>query len=167
MKKGEIGQVLIEALVALGAAVAIVGAITTIVVTSLNNAELAKNQNQATQYAQQGMEAVRELSETDWSDFIGHNVIYYCLGQGSSNLLQASDESPNACKWENDIFTRQITINHSSPDCQGDPSAPVTGSQVIVTVSWSDSKCTDHNNLYCHKVALTSCFSNINAEPTI
>ena len=172
MKKTELGQVLIEALVALGAAVVIVGAITIIVVTSLSNAELAKDQNQATQYAQQGMEVMREFSETNWANFISFQSTDYCLDQGSSDLVHLIGNYPNICRWTNDIFARQITIYHGSDarnDCLGN------GSKVIVTVFWSDSKCaittqpgdTSPERLYCHEVKLTSCFSNINAQPTI
>jgi type II secretory pathway pseudopilin PulG len=61
------GQVLIEALVALGVAVVIIGVVVIVVINSLNNVELAKNENLATQYAKEGIEVVKELSETNWN----------------------------------------------------------------------------------------------------
>ena len=168
MRKNEKGQVLIEALVALGAAVVIIGAITTIVVTSLNNAELANNQNRATQYAKQGIEIVRELSETNWSGaggFTSFNGVNYCLLQESTTLTSPPPGNlPNTCRWANDIFVRQVTIYHGNDpnnNCQG------SGSKVIVKVAWSDSKCDTQNNLYCHNITLTSCFANIKSQSAI
>jgi len=168
--KLQIGQVLIEALVALAAAVIIIGVIAVVVVTSLNNSELAKNQNLATQYAQQGIETVRELTETNWSVFSGLSDRWYCLYQDSTtiNSSDSLDRSgrpaseANSCKWDNAIFTRRVYIERNANDCANSGNA-----RVNVIVAWNDSKCLDSDNLYCHKVQVDSCFANIKSVPTI
>ena len=60
------GQTLIEVLVALAGITIIVTSLTVAVITSLNSAEFVKNQNLATQYAQQGMEVMRFMRNTNF-----------------------------------------------------------------------------------------------------
>jgi len=54
------GQGLVEALIALGAAVIIIAAITIAVITAVSNSDFSTEQNLATGFAQQGMEIVRQ-----------------------------------------------------------------------------------------------------------
>jgi type II secretory pathway pseudopilin PulG len=157
------GQVIIEAVVALGAAVVIIGVITVVVVTSLSNSELAKNQNLATQYAQQAIETARELSETNWVSFYQSRE-GYCLDNNSKTFTQPEGAS-NTCKMTNSIFTRQVTIQITPNSCSNLPSAAI--GKVVVVVGWNDSKCTSGSDLYCHKVKLESCFTNLKTMPAI
>jgi len=151
------GQVLIEVLVALSASVLVLGAITVAVVTSLNSAQLAKNQTLATQYAQDAIEQVKELSETDWATF---------NKKGGSNCLQATgelqpeaDEEGGVCPLdENNFFKREIIIyppnpNNNDNKCQ-------SSDEVEVKVSWTDNKC--QATSFCHNVDLKTCLGNLN-----
>lgn len=105
MKKEQSGQTLLEALIALATAVVVITAMAVMVLTSLNNAQFSKNQNQATQYAQQGMEFLKNLAQSDWASFAAKTDVNYCLSplsklpedpsktdifQGLADLIQGS-----------------------------------------------------------------------------
>jgi hypothetical protein len=68
------GQSLVEALIALGVATIVVSAMAVAAITAVNNADFSKYQNLATQYAQQGVEIVRQQSQTDWNIFYTNYV---------------------------------------------------------------------------------------------
>ncbi|MBI2195691.1 MAG: hypothetical protein HYU48_01445 [Candidatus Levybacteria bacterium] len=70
------GQTLIEALIGLAVAVAIISAIVIAVISSLSNAQLTKNQNQANHYAQEGMEIVRQIRNSSWTSFTNLSSTY-------------------------------------------------------------------------------------------
>jgi type II secretory pathway pseudopilin PulG len=151
----EKGQTLIEALVALGAAVIVLSAITVAVISALNNVQYTKNQNQATQYAQQGVEIMRQISQSNWEYFSSQNKKSYCLPDGNTSLVDPP--SVNGCGQNIGIFVREVDIVQNSNSCSsGSGNALIT-----VTVSWSDSKC-DSSDPYCHDVKLNSCLSNHN-----
>lgn len=153
----EKGQTLVEALIALGVAIIIISAIVVSVISSLSNAQFTKNQNQANHFAQEGMEIVRGIRNSNWLSFQALSSTYYCLAANSTTLVfKGTGCSPNPNVG---IFVREVNIDHSSPSCIGT-------SMVTVNVSWSDSKCTDVSNTFCHKVSLASCFGNDNAVPT-
>jgi len=158
LKGKERGQTLIEALVALGAAVVVLSAITVAVISALNNVEYSKNQNLATQYAQQGLEIMRHLSDTNWSVFSAKISSTYCLAK-DSNLLS---DYLNSCAQNVDIFAREVDITQSSPTCFGSSSSS-DSVLVKVKVSWTDGKC-NVGNANCHNVILESCFSNHNTN---
>lgn len=143
---------MIEALVALGLAVVIISAIANIVITSLNNTTYSKNQNLATVHAQEGIETVRKLVNQSYTEF---KRVYtgssYCLDENDNLLL--SSGSCNAVKTG--IFIREVGFEHESADCQGNLEARIK-------VSWSDNRCRDSSNLYCHNIELSSCFVDIN-----
>ena len=96
---GEKGQTIIEVLVALGASVAIIAAVTIAVTSALSNSLYNKNQNLATQYAQQGMEIMRQMRDSDWSSFsaLSGNPAQYCLDYGQ--ILNRSTKRLFFC-WE-------------------------------------------------------------------
>ena len=150
--KNQRGQILVETLIALGVVVIIIAATTTIVISSLNNALFAKNQDLASGYAKQGMETVRNMAKTNWIDFLDMEDINYCLDKNSATL---SASLVNGCGQNVDNFKREIAIDHDSH-------YKCTNTNVVVSVSWIDGKCTDTSNLYCHKVELESCFSDVN-----
>jgi len=79
MKKKQLGQTLLEALIALSTAVVIISAMTVIVLSSLSNAQFSRNQNQATLYAQQGIEFLKNLAQSDWASFTANTQVNYCL----------------------------------------------------------------------------------------
>lgn len=153
------GQVLIETLIALGVAVIVIAAITTIVIASLNNVVTAKNQDMASGYAKQGIETVRNIAKNSWNNFLVMDKINYCLDKDASS---PTPKGINGCGQNVDNFVREITINHLSTGCEyDDPDNPIN-THVLVSVSWTDGKCTDRDNLFCHSVKLESCFSNVN-----
>lgn len=149
--KNQNGQALIEALVALAAAVAVISAIAITVITSLANVEFTKNQNLASQYAGEGLEIVKRIGRSNWQSLQSFNATNYCLAKGSTTLTGMLG---NGCGQNVGIYVRQINIELNSPSCQ-------TNVKVRSTVSWSDSKC-GSSNVFCHQVRLDSCLANIN-----
>lgn len=65
----EIGQSLLEVLVAMAVAILVVGGLVLVVIVAVKNASFAKNQALATKYAQGEMENVRSLRDTNWDTF--------------------------------------------------------------------------------------------------
>lgn len=156
MKLNQLGQSLIEALIALGAATVIVSAISVAIITSVNNSDFGKNQNLATQYSQQGMEILKQKSQSSWQVFSGYSGTY-CLNEGETNLILPSGST---CSVNiSNFFRRTITIAQASSSCGGN-------ARVSVSVAWADGKCTSASNPYCHNVTLDSCLANINGVPT-
>src|SRR3989344_342773 len=101
----ESGQTLLEALIALATAVVIISAMAVLVLSSLSNAQFSKNQNQATQYAQQGIEFLKNLSQSNWITFNTYNGSY-CMPSDNS-LPQRVGES---CGQNLDIFSREAVL---------------------------------------------------------
>ncbi len=166
-KDKQSGQTLLEALIALATAVVIISAMTVIVLSSLNNAQFSKNQNQATQYAQQGTEVLKNLSQSNWVTFSTYNLTNYCMLPDNS-LLQ---EIGGSCGQNLGIFSREVVLNQYAA---GDITSPgyadclptsVVRAKITVSVGWSDNKCTSATNPYCHKIKLISCIYNSPAIP--
>lgn len=63
------GQSLIEVLIALVVASIVIGALSILTLTGTKNSQFAKNQHQATQFAQEGMELVRAIRDRDGKVF--------------------------------------------------------------------------------------------------
>src|SRR5450759_3168005 len=114
------GQGLVEALIALGAAVVIISAITVAVITSVHNSDFAKYQNLATNYAQQGLAIVKQQSLLDWNNTATYGgTLPFCLNQGATTLPPLSSTS---CQDINagSIFIRQVEIQNKiapGPGC--------------------------------------------------
>lgn len=159
--KNQKGQSLIEVLIALSASVAVVTAITITIITSLSNAEFAKNQNLATQYSREGLEIVRQIAKNDWTNFQTYTGINYCLPKGATSIcLMGSVNCGTSITCGQNIdnlLSRQITIIQppSSSYC-------TNSAEVISTVSWGDSRCQSGTPL-CHQVTLRSCLADINS----
>lgn len=152
--KRDVGQSLIEVLLALGMAVVIVTSITALIVFTLDNASFRKNQNLANAYAQEGMEVVRKIRDSSWNDFVslpgGPN---FCLPGNSTALVSRSGPD---CDGEGNVgifFIREIRMQNNNPDC----TAGAGNTKVTVEVSWSDGKC--NSGSFCHKAELISCFA--------
>ena len=169
------GQSLVEALIALGVATIVVSAMAVAAITAVNNADFSKYQNLATQYAQQGVEIVRQQSQTDWNIFYTNYVGSWPSGRSwclSQNLTWSPMPVTGCTKNINNqngipFFVRDLTLTQlgytlyiipdiAHPACNGMV-------QATVRVSWTDGKCSATD--YCHKVSLKSCFANINAIP--
>lgn len=149
------GQGLVEALIALGAAVVIIAAITVAVITAVSNSDYSKSQNLANEYAQQGIEIIQQKNQVNWSDLqasISASTVW-CLPQGATDFSPvALGLSPCSVNITGG-FVRQLNFTTNSTNCNGQ-------TQIEVTVKWTDGKCS--NNLdYCHKVVLDSCIADI------
>lgn len=161
--KAQNGQTLIEVLLALGTAVVVLSATVVAVLAALNNAQFSKNQNIATQYAQQGMEVMRNMRNSNWTLFSGYGgasgvTVSYCLDQNSTELsgrnrtIQGCAGGSSTNGQNVGIFARRVDIEKDSSLCGGSNQTKVT-----ILVSWASNKCTDSSNLYCHSVKLVSC----------
>ncbi len=178
----EVGQTLLEILLAFSVLILVLSAIVVGISTSLSNTQYTKNQNLANSYAQEGMAVVRQIRDSSWnsisslSDYSTNTK--YCIGPGliltQLTSLNCLTQSPVPAGG---IFSREVRFEHNSSDCSaGTPSTPTPtptppppGSipiftKVTVIVSWSDNKCPSGDNIYCHKVELVSCFSNIDQK---
>lgn len=175
------GQTIIEVLIALTTAVIIVSAITIAVITSLRNAEYSKTQNAGTRYAQEGLEFVRFMRDSNYPVFKqfltateADPTKVYCLGKDSTTLTE--NTVPNfPCTSSSvtidNIFSRIISFEPASTDCA--PLAPSpseaiptnTGAQVTVSVAWTDAKCPSSTR--CHQAKVVSCLSDYTLVPTI
>lgn len=160
------GQSLVEALIALGAVALIISAMAVAVITSVNSSDFSKNQSRATYYAQQGIEILKQASQSDWNSFSDINGVYMgqrCLGDDNtfSNITNCPFSQPNNLPGPNvsGSFIRQTLLQ---PPGQNSCAEGLNG---IVTVYWLDGKCRSH--VYCHSVELDSCFTNINNVPAI
>lgn len=172
----EKGQSLIEVLVGLATAVLIIGAITVATISALNNAVYSKNQNLATNYAQQGIEIVRNLRDRNYSQFQQLNGTY-CLAKTCDKIDPTSNDPQDPCGPQSivcsqnvggenaDIFVRQVSVDPVSSYCKDSTQQTTQGVHVTVNVSWYDAKC-GSSNVFCHTVQLATCLSTYNTVST-
>lgn len=178
------GQIIIEVLIALAVCAFIVSAAMTAVTSSLSNAQYSKAQNIATHYAEEGMEYMRKLRNQDWNYYYSNNVLNFlpahqqwavsCLGSSLTPepLTPGIGICSNTYADGNHMFIRTVRGEKESSDCGG--SLGVDVRKIIVTVAWSDSKCTSSSSdvyfgipgSFCHQVKLSSCFSDKWRVPT-
>lgn len=161
MIKNGTGQSLIEVLISLSIATAVLSAITVAVVYSLRNTNFSKNQNLATQYASEGMEVIRQIRDTKSSldDYNGG----YCLPQDATtvDLISIPPCGQNVGPKDigstnNYIYSREVIIARPPvAEC----GSGATTYKVTVKVSWWDNACGDTSN-FCHKTHLISCLSD-------
>jgi type II secretory pathway pseudopilin PulG len=151
------GQIMVEALIALGVAVVIIAAITSMIISALSSAVAAKNQDLATQYAKQGMEVLRNMSKTNWTKFSSiDSGDTPCLDKDSNEPTEIKVGEQKDCGQNIDaFFIRRIDIDKTLASKCSD------SIMIKVSVFWRDSKCTS-DDLFCHSVNLESCFSNVN-----
>ena len=160
------GQGLIEAIIALSAGVLVISALAIVVISAVGNSDYTRIQNQATAYAQEQLESLKDKAKTDWGSFNAMDGIYCINVQG--NLYSSTSD----CRTVDagGIYVRQVDITHSSSSlaaCGYDPPGPTlpTGTLIEVTVSWNDGRCQSAND-FCHEVKLNSCSERINVIPT-
>lgn len=178
-QKGQKGQTLIEVVAAMGIGVILMSAITLVVIYSLQNTQFSKNQNVAKQYAQEGMEVIRQMrNEGRLPGIADANPRRYCLDENSTVLFEKNEAFPNGCYHTDNtggptnvaaFFVREVILQEDVANCRFTPAAGQTAgtaTQATVKVSWADGKCTDTDNLYCHATTLVSCFSDLNLIPT-
>ncbi len=165
------GQTLIEILVALSIAAVLVSATSVAVLSALSNAEFAKQQSLASQYADQGIEIIRSMRNNDYSNFQQLSGTY-CMASSCNSLVNTSS---NACGISTDptgviscgqnvsTFVRTVNV---SPTNAGATDCNTAGYKVSVNVAWADAKCTDSTKPFCHILTISTCLSNYQIEPT-
>lgn len=130
------GQSLIEALIAMSAAVLIIGGLLVAVTVSIKSAQFSRNQTLATKYANEGMEAVRSIRDRSWALLVYGNYGLQVSGQWS---FASNPDTPAVG------FTRVVKVEDVAP-------VDANKKKVTVTVSWSDASGT-------HKSELVSYFT--------
>ncbi len=165
-------QTLVEVIIALGAAVIIVTAITKVVIASLANTQFSRDQVIATQYAQEGIEFMKRMKVTNWSTFNTYATGTYCLGGDISSISSLTSAGTGCGVNVGNIYVRTIYILRNSSFCltptvpaPSPTTVPTNGTQITSTVSWTDPKCTDANTPYCHSTKHSTCFSDYGLIP--
>lgn len=137
------GQTLIEALTALAVGAIVLSAAAILTMNSLNTSQTSKNQNLATQYAQEGLELARRERLPRPSA-----ATTYCVGETDEGL-----EVNTPCSVGNlqqGEYKREVTLSTNASTCG------VNTYQVKSVVSWSDGKC---SSSFCRNVTLTTCLA--------
>lgn len=153
----QLGQTIIETVIALSIILIILAAIATAIITSTSNSKFLKDQTLANKHAQGGMEYIRFLRNTNPSSFKAKDG-YKCMNEDNTfDVGQCT-----AVNIQN-AFKREVEFIQDSTYCGEDPNDRGNyGTEVRVAVYWSSGKCTDLNT-FCHKVELISCFSDQSA----
>jgi Tfp pilus assembly protein PilV len=153
------GSTLVEALLALTFVIIIITAVVISVITSLSSTDFTKNQNLATQYAQEGLDIARYMRDNNYTVFraLPSNRLY------CANIETSSIENGGSCNIVIDNFRRQVYLNHNG-DAQGGANRCTNATYVASIVSWADGKCRSETD-FCHKVQLDGCLYDINRVP--
>lgn len=145
------GQTLIEVMVAMAVGVLVLTAITSSVLTSLVNSRVSSESNEAAQYVQQGIEIARS-SRTAAAGT-------YCLDKGTDKLSGVPQGTCTTANINGKYIRTVDVVPGSASDCG------ITVNKAVVTVKWTDSKCT--NGAYCHKSVVSSCVNAIALAGTV
>src|SRR5258708_22405731 len=149
------GQTLLEVLIALGLLSIIMSSLIVVILSALNNANFGKNQNLATQYAQEGMEIMRNIRDQNYGTF-SSLAGTYCIPENCHDS-QCFIATPCTVNIKTE-FVRKVTINRNAAVCGG------VSTKSTLAVSWNDGKCKTRST-YCHNVTLTSCLSSLDVQP--
>lgn len=142
------GQSLLELIIVMAVAVIVIGALTVVTISSLRNANLSKNQLQATKYAQEGIEKIRSIRDRDgivttnfgtltdkFSQLWGIQLYQVCTPQPCNFLLGSISNTltQNNTAFESLAggFERRIKITDENSSYQNQKT-------VTVLVSWID-----------------------------
>ncbi len=143
------GQTLIEVLVALGIIGVVASALAGVVIVSLGNTQFSKSQSQASQFAQEGLEIIRQWRDSDYLAFKNTPSGTYCLADKAVSL---DPNCPVKANLNNFFRSVEIVQSGCSPNV----------SRVNVIVAWQDGKCTSSNQ-FCHSVSFPTCLATENA----
>jgi len=130
-KHCQIGQSIVEAVVAVGIAIVLITGLVAATTSTLRVSQMSKDRTQALQYAKEGLEVVRIVKDANWND-IPQTAATYCLSKGQQNLgVGASDD----CPFDIDnMFSRTILISDEGISC----TAATFCRKVTVTVSFRE-----------------------------
>jgi Tfp pilus assembly protein PilV len=124
------GQSLIEAVVAIGVVILIVSGLIVAVISSIRSAQSSRSRSVATKLTQDGMESMRNLRDSGWTQFISlASGVEWCLG--SDGIITAPDETDLSCpqiESAKTFFDRRIVISDTSDE----------QATVMVTVTWTE-----------------------------
>ena len=125
------GETLIEVLIALSAAVIVITAVSVLTISSLSNTQFVRDQDQASKYAQEGIELLRGIRNSSYVGYRSYNGTY-CLAKDDTTLgpAVAACQTPNI----DGLFIRSVTITQNG-------GCGVNLASTVVTVSWTSSKC--------------------------
>lgn len=161
------GQTILEVVIALGAGIVVLSAMTVAVITSLNNASQATTESQANHFAQQGIEIMRNMRNNDYATLSNLSNATYCMADSCkaiNSALGSCGLKAASCGLNvKNKYIREVSLTHNSITCLSTGVTPPPGSKqtyVKVQVSWTDNKCTSALSTYCHSVSVESCFSN-------
>lgn len=152
------GQSLLELIIVMAVAIIVVGALTVVTISALRNANLSKNQLQATKFAQEGMEKVRSIRDRDGTVITNFGgvprdkffqlwdvkLIDVCTPQPCNFLLNSSDNilTQNNTTFESleGGFERRIKITDDNQTWQNRKT-------ITVLVNWVDFAGTHESHL--------------------
>lgn len=168
------GQTIVEVVVALAAGIVVLSALTLMMLSSLNNASEGSSRTIAIQYAQDGLETLRNFKDNNWSRLVvlsNNSTNSYCMASTCTYVTTTvgSKCGPvvSTCGLNIDnSFSRKVDLKPDDPKCI--PQNPIAGKnyiRAIMTVSYGDGKCTSSSNPYCHNVQVESCFTNYDTRP--
>lgn len=165
----EKGQSLLEVTITLGISISIIVALTITTVQGLRGTQFAQNQVQATKFAQEGLERVRLLKNTNtpitylgatyyWNSTTSTNWIWTsqslpftfqfptnCITVACNQLLPLSGPLSSQGEIINGVYYRKITLENFQPNS----SSPTDPNALKVTsiVSWTDFTGPHQSNL--------------------
>ena len=163
------GQTLIETLVAMSVALVLLTLATVATTTALNNSRHSNDQNQASKYAEQGLEVLRQMRDADWGTF--NNLSgSYCMADTCSTITNsagACGKSAVACGKNMGDYSRTVTVDKNvGCNLPGNTNPQITAARVTVAVTWSDTTCQDANTL-CRQASVVSCLGNLYSDPNL
>lgn len=126
MKKYSRGQTLVEVIVAIGVVVLLVTGLIVGTSVTLKASQYGKMRSLGTQYAEEAIEAARNLRDSGWSTFFEYGGVTpksYCLNKVGVWTLTVGSCSPNI----DNFYTRMVTFTWADPHMNVD-----------VAVTWVD-----------------------------
>lgn len=111
--RAQAGQTLVEAVVVVGVVAILVTGLIAGTTASLRSAQSGRTRTQAVAYAQEGMEIVRGVRDTNWSTFQSLSGSY-CLGSDHALTTSAGTCSPNLTTPEGTL-TRSVSFAWQDP----------------------------------------------------
>ena len=142
------GQSLVEAVVGLAIAIILISMFAIITNTSLTSSQKGKDQNLATQFAQEGIELARKDRKIPLA---AGTTATYCVRESAEGL---QDPPEGTCTTANisGIYLRSVTLSAIDPA----GSCGANTYQVSSKVAWTDGKCTVK---FCRDVEITTCLA--------
>lgn len=166
------GQIIIEAVIALAALLILIAAIAVVITTSVSNATFSSNQDLSNKHAQEAIEHIRNLAESNATFQIGtQNATVFTLEgasfcMGDDNTISLT-QNPGAGTPRDgcgvnlaNSFVR--TVEFTQGTCAG---KIFQGVEATAKVAWSSGRCQcpdvtscTISERYCHEAILVSCF---------